>query len=187
MGYLGMVRRQPQFSQVSMIMVFSIALGAIPGSPQLRLLTVLYDLFTSREFIFSICIFVDALVAISKIRFLVRYVCTRYVCMYVWDQFTLPIHDFRHKRIWNKDMQFSDLCLTLGGITTGIQILRHVIIYRISSGLPLGTSNTDTWRLKPSTRCQLLVDRSELCTKFIFNFSQLILEASAQKKKLAST
>ena len=91
-----------------------------------------------------------------------------------WDQFTLPINDFRHKRIWNKDMQFSDLCLTLGGITTGIQILRHVIIYRISSGLPLGTSNTDTWRLKPSTRCQLLVDRSELCTKFIFNFSQLI-------------
>ena len=79
-------------------------------------------------------------------------------------------------------MLFPDICLTLGGITTGIQILRHVIIYRISSGLPLGTSNTDTWRLKPSTRCQLLVDRSELCTKFIFNFSQLILEASARKK-----
>ena len=84
---------------------------------------------------------------------------------------------------WNEDMQFPDLCLTLGGITTGIQILRHVIIYRISSGLPLGTSNTDTWRLKPSTRCQLLVDRSALCTKFIFNFSQLILEASARKKR----
>ena len=29
----------------------------------------------------------------------------------------------------------------------------------------------------------MLVDRSELCTKFIFNFSQLILEASARRKK----
>ena len=103
-----------------------------------------------------------------------------------WDQFTLPIHDFLHKRIWNTDKQFPDFCLTLGGITTGIQILRHVIIYRISSGLPLGTSNTDTWRLKPSTRCQLLVDRSELCTKFIFNFSQLILEASKKKEVSAN-
>ena len=112
----------------------------------------------------------------------IQYVYGKWGGISGWDQFTLPIHDFRHKRIWNKDMQFSDLCLTLGGITTGIQILRHVIIYRISSGLPLGTSNTDTWRLKPSTRCQLLVDRSELCTKFIFNFSQLFLEASARKK-----
>ena len=103
--------------------------------------------------------------------------------MYVWDQFTLPIHDFRHKRIWNKDMQFPDLCLTLGGITTGIQILRHVIIYRISSGLPLGTSNTDTWRLKPSTRCQLLVDRSELCTNVIFNFLNLFSKRPREKKK----
>ena len=100
-----------------------------------------------------------------------------------WDQFTLPIHDFRHKRIWNKDTQFPDLCLTLGGTTTGIQIRRHVIIYRISIGLPLGTSNTDTWRLKPSTRCQLLVDRSELCTNVIFNFSQLILEKRKKEKE----
>ena len=57
-----------------------IALGAIPGSPQLRILTALYDLFTSREFIYSVCNFVDALVAIYQLRVLVRYVCTRYVC-----------------------------------------------------------------------------------------------------------
>ena len=57
-----------------------IALGAIPGSPQLRILTALYDLLPSRAFLFSVCIFVDALVAISKLRVLVRYVCTRYVC-----------------------------------------------------------------------------------------------------------
>ena len=39
------------------------------------------------------------------------------------------------KRIWNMDKQFQDTCLTLGGITTGIQILRHVIMFRISNGL----------------------------------------------------
>ena len=99
-----------------------------------------------------------------------------------WDQFTLPIHDFRHKRIWNKDMLFPDICLTLGGITTGIQILRHVMIFRTSIGLSFGTSNPDTWRLKLSIRCQLLVDHSELCTNVIFNFSQLILEASKKKR-----
>ena len=66
---------------------------------------------------------------------------------------------------------------------TDIQILNQVIMFRITNGLPLGTSNTDTWRLKPSTRCQLLVDRSELCTNVIFKFSQLILKASARKKK----
>ena len=46
-----------------------------------------------------------------------------------------------------------------------------------SIGLILETSNPDTWRAKPSTSCQLLVDHSELCTNVIFNFSQLILEA----------
>ena len=56
---------------------FSLIAGA---TPELRILTALYDLFTSREFIFSICIFVDALVAIYKIRVLVRYVLVRYVC-----------------------------------------------------------------------------------------------------------
>ena len=90
---------------------------------------------------------------------------------------------FYIKRIWNMDKQFPELCLTFGGITTGIQILHHVIMFRITNGLPLGTSNTDTWRLKPSTRCQLLVDRSELCTNAIFKFSQLILKASARKKE----
>ena len=69
-----------------------------------------------------------------------------------------------------------------GRNTTGIQILRHGIIFRISNGLPLGTSNPDTWRLKPSNSCQLPVDHSELCTNVIFNFSQLILKASARKK-----
>ena len=57
-----------------------IALGAIPGSPQLRILTALYDLLISREFNYSVCNFVDALVAIYQLRVLVRYVCTRYVC-----------------------------------------------------------------------------------------------------------
>ena len=57
------------------------------------------------------------------------------------------------------------------------------MIFRISIGLSFGTSNPDTWRLKLSIRCQLLVDHSELCTNVIFNFSQLILEASAGKKK----
>ena len=93
---------------------------------------------------------------------------------------------FYIKRIWNMDKQFPEFCLTFGGITTGIQILRHVIMFGITNGLPLGTSNTDTWRLTPSTRCQLLVDRSELCTNVIFKFSQLILKASARKKKLVS-
>ena len=83
-------------------------------------------------------------------------------------------------------MLFPDICLTLGGITTGIQIRRHVIIYRISIGLPLGTSNTDTWRLKPSTRCQLLVDRSELCTKCIFNFFSTCSRSVRAKKKTSS-
>ena len=82
--------------------------------------------------------------------------------------------DFLHQRIWKMDKQLPEFCLTFGGTSTGIQIHQYVIMFRISNGLPLGTSNTDTWRLKPSTRCQLLVDRSELCTKFIFNFSQLI-------------
>ena len=80
------------------------------------------------------------------------------------------------------DKQFPDNCLAFGGITTGIQRLRHMVIFRISIGLSFGTSNPDTWRLKLSTRCQLLVDHSELCTNVIFNFSQLILEASAVKK-----
>ena len=75
-----------------------------------------------------------------------------------------------------------EFCLTFGGITTGIQILRHVMIFRTSIGLSFGTSNPDTWRLQLSIRCQLLVDHSELCTNVIFNFSQLILEASARKK-----
>ena len=67
--------------------------------------------------------------------------------------------------------------------TTGIQILRHVMIFRTSIGLSFGTSNPDTWRLKLSIRCQLLVDHSELCTNVIFNFSQLILEAKKKEKK----
>ena len=77
---------QPDYSYTIFsisIFLFSpvyIALGAIPGSPQLRILTALYDLFTSREFIYSVCNFVDALVAIYQLRVLVRYVCTRYVC-----------------------------------------------------------------------------------------------------------
>ena len=82
------------------------------------------------------------------------------------------------------DKQFPDNCLAFGGITTGIQRLRHMMIYRISNGLSFGTSNPDTWRLQLSIRCQLLVDHSELCTNVIFNFSQLILEASAGKKKV---
>ena len=90
---------------------------------------------------------------------------------------------FYIKRIWNMDKQFPEFCLTCGGITIGIQILRHVPKFRISNGLPLGTSSTDTWKLKPSTRCQLLVDLSELCKQCCFQFSQLILEASAQKKR----
>ena len=81
------------------------------------------------------------------------------------------------------DKQFPDNCLAFGGITTGIQRLRLMVIFRISIGLSFGTSNPDTWRLKLSIRCQLLVDHSELCTNVIFNFSQLILEASAPKKK----
>ena len=100
-----------------------------------------------------------------------------------WDQYTLPIHDILYKRIWNMDKQFPDNCLAFGGITTGIQILRHMMVFRISIGLSFGTSNPDTRRLKLSTRCQLLVDHSELCTNVIFNFSQLILEASARKKR----
>ena len=77
---------QPHYSYTIFsisIFLFSlvyIALGAIPGSPQLRILTALYDLLTSREFIYSVCNFVDALVAIYQLRVLVRYVCTRYVC-----------------------------------------------------------------------------------------------------------
>ena len=63
----------------------------------------------------------------------------------------------------------------------------ELVMNKVSAnGLPLGTSNTDLWRLKPSIRiirCQLLVDRSELCTKVIFKISQLILKASARKKK----
>ena len=85
------------------------------------------------------------------------------------------------------DKQFPDNCLAFGGITTGIQILRHMMVFRISIGLSFGTSNPDTWRLKLSIRCQLLVDHSELCTNVIFNFSQLILEASAQKKREKQT
>ena len=77
---------------------------------------------------------------------------------------------FYIKRIWNMDKQFPEFCLTCGGITIGIQILRHVPKFRISNGLPLGTSSTDTWRLKPSTRCQLLVDLSELCSQCYFQF-----------------
>ena len=84
--------------------------------------------------------------------------------------------------VWNMDKQFPEFCLTFGGITSGIQILRHVIMLKITSGLPLGTSNTDTWRLTLSTRCQLLVDRSELCTKCFFKFSQFIRKASKKEK-----
>ena len=80
------------------------------------------------------------------------------------------------------DKQFPDNCLAFGGITTGIQRLRQLMIFRISIGLSFGTSNPDTWRLQLSIRCQLLVDHSELCTNVIFKFSQLILEASARKK-----
>ena len=41
----------------------------------------------------------------------------------------------------------------------------ELVMNKVSAnGLPLGTSNTDLWRLKPSIRCQLLVDRSKLCT-----------------------
>ena len=71
-------RRWFSFSIFPFSLVY-IALGAIPGSPRLRVLTALHDLSTSRASIFSTCIFVDALVAIYKIRVLVRYVCTRYV------------------------------------------------------------------------------------------------------------
>ena len=56
---------------------FSLIAGA---TPELRILTALYDLFTSREFMYSVCNFVDTLVAIYQLRVLVRYVCTRYVC-----------------------------------------------------------------------------------------------------------
>ena len=57
-----------------------IALGAIPGSPQLRILTALYDLLISREFVYSVCNFVDALVAIYRKRVLVgMYVLGMYV------------------------------------------------------------------------------------------------------------
>ena len=80
-------------------------------------------------------------------------------------------------------MQFPEICLTLGGITTGIQIRLHVIIFKIGIGLPFGTSNTDTWRLKPPTRRQLLVDRSELCTKYIFNFFSTYPRSVRAKKK----
>ena len=80
------------------------------------------------------------------------------------------------------DKQFPELCLTFGGIMIDIQILRQVIMFRITKGLPHGTSNTDTWRLKLSTRCQLLVDRSELCTKCFFKFSQFIRKASKKEK-----
>ena len=77
---------QPHYSytifsiSIFLFSLVSIALGAIPGSPQLRILTALYDLLISREFIYSVCNFVDALVAIYQLRVLVRYVCTRYVC-----------------------------------------------------------------------------------------------------------
>ena len=81
------------------------------------------------------------------------------------------------------DKQLPEFCFTFDGISTGIQVLHHVILFRITNGLPLGTSNTDSWRLKPSIRCQVLVDRSELCTSVIFNFSQFILKASARKKR----
>ena len=57
-----------------------IALGAIPGSPPLRNLTALYALLPSREFLYSVCNFVDALVAIYQLRVLVMYVCSTYVC-----------------------------------------------------------------------------------------------------------
>ena len=80
-------------------------------------------------------------------------------------------------------MQFPEICLTLGGITTGIQIRLHVIIFKSGIGHPFGTSNTDTWRLKPPTRRQLLVDRSELCTKYIFNFFSTYPRSVRAKKK----
>ena len=59
-------------------------------------------------------------------------------------------------------------------------------MFRITNGLLHGTSTTDTWRLKPALRTQLLVDRSPLCTKAFSNFSQLILKSQnvrAEKKK----
>ena len=94
---------------------------------------------------------------------------------------------FYIERIWNMDMQLPEFCLVFGGISTGIQIHHHVIMFGITNGLPLGTSNTDSWRLKSSIRCQLLVDRSELCTNVIFKFSQLILEKRKKEKNQHET
>ena len=90
---------------------------------------------------------------------------------------------FYIKRIWNMDKQLPGFCLTFGGISTGIQIHHHVIMFRITNGLPLGTSNTDSWRLKPSIRCQLLVDRSELYTNAILNFLNLFSKRPREKRK----
>ena len=90
---------------------------------------------------------------------------------------------FYIRRIWNIVKQFPEFCLPFGGITTGIQILRHVLKFRISNGLPLGTSSTDTWRLKPSTRCQFLVDLSELCNQCYFEFFSTHSRSVRAKKR----
>ena len=80
---------QPHYSytifsiSIFLFSLVSIALGAIPGSSQFRILTALYDLLTSREFIYSVCNFVDALVAIYQLRVLVRY-------MYVLGMYVFP-------------------------------------------------------------------------------------------------
>ena len=86
---------------------------------------------------------------------------------------------FYIKRIWNMDKQLSEFC----GISTGIQIHHHVIMFRITNGLPLGTSNTDSWRLKPSIRCQLLVDRSELCFFHFFSSYSQSVRAKKERKQ----
>ena len=56
------------------------------------------------------------------------------------------------------DKQLTEFCLTLGGISTGIQT--HHYYAQDTNGLPHGTSTTDPWRHKPALRRQLLVDRS---------------------------
>ena len=56
-------------------------------------------------------------------------------------------------------------------------------MFRITNGLPHGTSTTDPWRLKPSLRRQLLVDRSALCTKVFFQFFSTYPKSVRAKKE----
>ena len=94
----------------------------------------------------------------------------------------MPIHDYPHEPDMEHGQAISGILFNIWWSYdwhTDTTSCYYVQDFKRSS---LGTSNTDTWRLKPSTRCQLLVDRSELCTNVIFNFSQLILKASARKK-----